>query len=117
MKLGYWKMVSLICFEIIARHHDRVLYSFLGSMVFHFEEKGLKRMSMNLKSSVDILSPTCLEIDARAHARVLYSCPRLMVVNFKELRLNINLENVVKLGRPTFLKLSLGLLHGFYTLF
>jgi len=52
-----------------------------------------------------IVSLISFEIVARTHARVLYSCPRLMIGHFEEVRLSINLGNVMKLGRPTFPKI------------
>jgi len=56
-----------------------------------------------------IVSITSFEIVARTHARVLYSCPRLMIVHFKEVGLSMNLKNIMKLGRPTFLEIFIWL--------
>ena len=52
---------------------------------------------------VKIVSSTCLEIEAWTHTRVLYSFP-------EEVELSKTLENIVKLERPIFSEVSLGLL-------
>jgi len=61
--------------------------------------------NLGFEKIVKIVSLTSFEIVAWTHARVLYSCPRLMIGHFEEVGLSMNLENIVKLGRPTFPKI------------
>ena len=49
-----------------------------------------------------IVSLKSLEIVARIYARVLYSYSRLMVDHFEKVGLSMIVENIMKLGRPTF---------------
>ena len=61
MKLGTEKMVSLTCFENIARTHARVPYSIPELMVVHFESVRLEKMSMTLDNLAKMMSPVCFE--------------------------------------------------------
>jgi len=56
---------------------------------------------MNLEILVEMVSPTCFKIVAQTNTRVPCSFSKLMVVHFEEVGLSMNLENIVKLGRPT----------------
>jgi len=73
-------------------------------------------MGMNLKDSVDMVSPKYCEIVARTHTTGPYSCSRLMVVYFEEVGLSMNLENIVEFGRPICFKTVAQPPYGFYTL-
>ena len=56
------KNVSPKCFEIVARTHTRVPYSFPGQMVIHYEEVEL---SKTLKNIVELERPIFSEVIAR----------------------------------------------------
>ena len=51
---------------------------------------------------VKIVSPTSFEIEVQTHESTLYSFSRQMVVHYEEVELSKTLENIVKLGRPSF---------------
>ena len=66
--------------------------------------------NLGFENFVKSVSPTCFEIVARTYARVPYLFPGQMVIHYEEVELSKTLENIVELERPSFLKLSLGLL-------
>ena len=57
---------------------------------------------MSLEILIEMVNPKCFVIVARTHGSVLYLCPRLIIHHFEEVRLSMNVENIVELGRPTF---------------
>jgi len=63
--LGFGKIVKIVsprCFEIEAWTHTRVLYSFPGQMVVHYEEVEL---SKTLENTVKLERPSFSEVVAR----------------------------------------------------
>ena len=59
----------------------------------------------------EIVSPSDFAVVARTHA---YSFPRLIVFYFELVELSMNLENIVKLGRPEiFIRPPIWLLYSF----
>ena len=62
--LGFGKIVKIVsprCFEIEAWTHTRVLYSFPGQMVVHYEEVELSKTVENI---VELERPTFSEVVA-----------------------------------------------------
>ena len=87
------------------RSHARFLYSFLAQ--FFLQTVVLKRECKNFgfEKILKIVSPTSFEFIAQTHARVPQSIPRWIFDHFEEVGLSKSLENIVKLGRPTFSKI------------
>ena len=59
-------------------------------------------MKVGFENFGETVSLSDFKIVARTHARILYSCPKLMIGHFEKVGLSMALENIMKLGRPTF---------------
>ena len=85
--------------------HVRFLYSLLAQIFLQIVVLERECKNLGFKKIMKIVSQTSFEIVARTHARVLNSYPRLMFGHFVEVRLNMNLENIVELGSLKFFEI------------